>query len=133
MSRERKLSYELIWEDRGVLFRFRDVVTGDELVQSNLDVYANPKFESIEYEVAIFSDSVKFEASSETVRRVAEMDAAASKRNPKVVVAIVASQTVIRGLANLYRLQSEVAGGTWETEFFETEPDARRWLARTSC
>ncbi len=127
------MSYELIWENRGVVFRFRDIVTGDELVQSNLDVYADPKFERIEYELAIFSDSVKFEASSETVRRVAEMDAAASNRNPKVIVAIVASQLVIRGLVNLYRLQSEVAGGTWQTEFFETEPEARNWLAQTSC
>ncbi len=83
------MSYELIWENRGVVFRFRDVVTGDELVQSNLDVYADPKFESIEYELAMFSDSVEFEASSETVRRVANMDAEASKRNPKIIVAIV--------------------------------------------
>ena len=125
------MSYELIWEDRGVIFQFRDVVSGDELVQSNLDVYADPQFETIEYELAIFSDSVKFEASSETVRRVAEMDAEASQRKPKVIVAIVASQTVIRGLVNLYRLQSEVAGGTWRTEFFGTKQDARRWLTET--
>ena len=125
------MSYELIWEDRGVLFQFQNVVTGDELVQSNLDVYADPKFESIEYELAMFSDSVEFEASSETVRRVANMHAEASKRNPNIIVAIVASQLVIRGLANLYRLNSEIAGGTWETEFFETEQEAREWLART--
>jgi len=83
--------------------------------------------------LAIFSDTVKFEASSEMVRRVAEMDAAASKRNPNILVAIVASQTVIRGLVNLYRMQSEVAGGTWVTEFFETEPEARKWLEKPSC
>ena len=127
------MSYELIWENRGVVFQFRDVVTGDELVQSNLDVYSDPKFESIEYELANFSDTVRFEASSEMVRRVAAMDAAASKRNPNIIVAIVASQTVIRGLVNLYRMQSEVAGGTWVTEFFETEPEARKWLEKPSC
>ena len=123
------MPYELIWEDRGVLWRFRDVVTGDELVQANLDIYSDPKFESIEYELAVFSDSVVFKASSETVRRVAEMDARASKRNPKIVVAIVASQRVIQGLANLYRLQHEAVGGSWTTEYFETEEEARRWLA----
>ena len=66
------MSYELIWEDRGVLFQFWDVVSGDELVQSNLDVYADPRFESIECELVIFSDSVEFVASSESVRRVAK-------------------------------------------------------------
>ena len=125
------MPYELIWEDRGVLWRFRDVVTGDELVQANLDIYSDPKFESIDYELVIFSDSVVFEASSETVRRVAEMDTGASKKNPKIVVVIVASQTVIRGLANLYRIQHEVTGGPWKTEYFATEEEARRWLAET--
>ncbi len=125
------MPYELIWEDRGVLFRFWDVVTDDQLVQCNLDVYADPKFESIEYELAIFPDSMVFEASVATVRRVAEMDVEASGRNPKIVVAIVATQRVIRGLANLYRLQTEATGGLWKTAHFKTEEEARRWLAET--
>ena len=91
------MPYELVWEDHGLLFRFWDVVTGDELIQCNLDAYSDSRFESIEYELVVFSDSVKFEASSQTVRRVAEMDATASKRNPKIVAVIVASQLVIRG------------------------------------
>ena len=126
------MSYELIWEDRGVLFQFWDVVSGDELVQSNLDVYADPRFESIECELVIFSDSVEFAASSESVRRVAKMDATASQRNPNIVVAIVASQLVIQGLVNLYRLQSDFEGSTWETEFFETVDEARTWIAGKS-
>ncbi len=125
------MPYELMWEDRGVLWRFGDVVTDDELVQCNLDVYSDPKFESIEYELAIFPDSMVFEASVATVRRVAEMDVEASGRNPKIVVAIVATQRVIRGLANLYRLQTEATGGLWKTAHFKTEEEARRWLAET--
>ena len=125
------MPYEQIWEDRGLLFRFWDVVTDDELRQCNLEALSDPKFESIEYELAVFSDSVKFEASSETVRLVAQMDAGATKRNPKILVAFVASQLVVRGLVNLYRLQSEVAGGKWKTENFETEEEARKWLAET--
>ena len=118
------MPYDVVWENRGVVFRFWDVVTDDELVQSNLDVYSGNKFETIEYELAIFLDTVTFKASSATVRRVAKMDAEASKRNSKMVVAIVASQTVIRGLANLYRLESEASGGQWNTEYFESEADA---------
>ncbi len=125
------MPYEQIWEDRGVLCRFRDAVTDDDVVESSLERYADPKFENIEYELSIFSDSVVFEASTATVRRAVEMDVKASERNPKIVVAIVATQRVIRGLANLYRLQSEATGGRWETAYFETEEEARRWLAET--
>ncbi len=125
------MPYELIWEDRGVLCRFRDAVTDDDVVESSLERYADPKFENIEYELSIFSDSVVFEASTATVRRAVEMDVKASERNPKIVVAIVATQRVIRGLANLYRLQTEATGGLWKTAYFETEEEARRWLAET--
>ena len=125
------MPYELIWEDRGLLFRFWDVVTGDELVQCNLDAYSDPRFESIEYELVVFSDSVVFEVSTNKVRLVATMDSGASKRNPKIVVAIVTSQTLVHGLANLYRLQHEATGGSWRTEHFKTEEEARRWLAET--
>ncbi len=125
------MPYEQIWEDRGVLCRFRDAVTDDDVVESSLERYADPKFENIEYELSIFSDSVVFEASTATVRRAVEMDVKASERNPKIVVAIVATQRVIRGLANLYRLQTEATGGLWKTAYFETEEEARRWLAET--
>ncbi len=100
-------------------------------MDSSLERYSDPKFENIEYELSIFSDSVVFEASTATVRRAVEMDVKASERNPKIVVAIVATQRVIRGLANLYRLQTEATGGLWKTAYFETEEEARRWLAET--
>ena len=58
---ERELIYELIWEDRGLFTRFWDTVTGDEYVKSHLDGYSDPRFESIEYALDIFSDSVVFE------------------------------------------------------------------------
>ena len=125
------MPYELIWEDSGLLSRFSDVVTDDELLQCSLDAYSDPKIESIEYELVIYSDSVVVEASSGTVRRIAALDARASKGNPRKLIAIVASQRVIRGLTNLYRLQSEAEGSTWKTEYFETEEEARRWLAET--
>ncbi len=126
------MPYELIWEDHGVVFRFWDVITDDELVQSNLDVYSDPRFEKIEYELAIFQDSVTFAASAETVRHVAQLDAKASKKNSGIIVAIVASQMVIRGLANLYRLQHEVSSGQWTTKYFDSEEEARQWLAQSA-
>ena len=57
------------------------------------------------------------------------ISATASQRKPNFVVAIVAEQTVLHGLTNLYRLQHEAVGGHWKTEFFATEEAARRWLA----
>ncbi len=128
---ERELPYELIWEDRGLFTRFWDTVTDDEYVKSHLDGYSDPRFESIEYALDIFSDSMVFEVTGAAVRRMAEMDVGASKRNPKVLVVIVATQTVMRGVTNQFHLQHELMGGTWKPVYFETEEEARRWLAET--
>ena len=125
------MPYDLTWEDRGVVTRLRGVVTSDELIQIIRDQDSDPSFEGVEYILAVFSDSVVLEASSAAIRRAAEIDAGVSKRKPDVVVAIVASQTVIRGLSNLYRIQHEVMGGQWEMSIFETEEEARRWIAET--
>ena len=38
------MPYELIWEDRGVVFRFSDVADDDDLKQSNKEVFDNPRF-----------------------------------------------------------------------------------------
>ena len=123
------MPYEMIWEDRGVVSRYWGAVTGDELIQNNLDEKLDPRFDRCEYDLVIFTGSVVFDVSSSQLRFIAESDANASKEKPNFVVAIVASQTVIHGLTNLYRLQHEVSGGQWNVAYFATKAEARQWLA----
>ena len=125
------MPYELIWEDRGVVARIWGEQTSEEYVEWSGSIASDPRCESIVYQLVICSDSLVHKASIDAVRRVAELDARASKRNPNVVVAVVASEMVIRGMTNQYRLLHEAEGGQWKTAYFETEEEARRWLAET--
>ena len=83
------MAYELIWEDRGVVWRYRDVIAVDEVIQANLKIYPDPRFETLEYQLVIFSELVVYEPTAASVRRVAEMDASAELRNPNLVVGVV--------------------------------------------
>ncbi len=69
----------------------------------------------------------EFAASAETMRSVPRMDKDQAVRNPDVRAAIVATAALIRGMANIYTL----SGGDqfWEVKVFDTEADAREWLA----
>ncbi len=123
------MPYELIREDRGVVFRFWGVASDHDLRQSNLDFYDHPRFADVDYQLVDFTDVTKLDFSSNTVRLVAEWDAQASKRNPSLRVAIVGEDQLLLGLANMYRITFEIQGGPWEQSQFATVDEARAWLA----
>ena len=123
------MPYELIWEARGVVFRFSGVASDHDLRQSNLDFYDHPNFETVVYQIADFTDVTKLDFSSYTVRLVAERDAQASKRNPSLRVAIGGAEQLLIGLANMYRITFDIQGGPWEQDQCATVDEARAWLA----
>ena len=122
------MPYELSWEPSGVVFRFSGVVSDEDLVASNGEVYASPLFQTMKYQIVDFSMIDKLDVSYEIVRRVADSDRRASESNPDVKVAIITSAPFVRGMSNVYALSHEAKGGTWTTQIFEREEDARGWV-----
>ena len=125
------MPYELIWEDRGVVSRLWGEQTSDEYVEWSRSIASDPRCESIVYQLIICSDSLVIKVSGATIRREADRDARASQRRPKGALAVVGSESLVRGLNNQCRIQYEVMGGLWKIETFETEEEARRWIAET--
>ncbi len=125
----RLMPYELTWEARGVLFTFSGTASDDDLRQSNVDVYAHPKFASIDYEIADFTAVTRLQFSAEALRWTANADFDASQRNPGIRVAIVGTEPVLLGLANMYRALTDVRGNPWKQGQFATVDEARIWLA----
>ena len=123
------MPFELTWEDRGVLCRFSGIASDDDLRQANFNIYSNPKFEEIDYELIDFTDVTRLDFSSQVVRLTAGEDFRASKRNPSVRAAIVGEEKLLIGLANMYRITMDVQGATWEQGQFATVAEARAWLA----
>ncbi len=121
------MPYELSWEPLGVVFRFSGVVSDEELIASNEEVYTSRLFPAMKYQIVDFSMIEKLDVSSAVVRAVADSDRRAAKTNPDVKVAIITSEPFIRGMSNMYALVHEARGGRWAMELFEAEEDARAW------
>jgi hypothetical protein len=102
-------------------------MTDEDLIESNKEVYANPQFPNIRYEIFDVSGVTQFEVSSKAVSQVGAMDQEASRRNPNVRVAIITSEPFAIGLSRLYSRSHKAMGGTWRTEMFDTEEAARNW------
>ena len=125
------MPYNLCWEAEGAVFRFSGVVSNDDLIASNEEVYTSPCFSAMQYQIVDFSVIEAFDVDSATVRAVAASDVRAAQLNPDVKVAIITSATFLRGMSNMYALSHEAGGGSWVTETFEREEDARAWAVRS--
>lgn len=115
---------QTILEEYGFLTRWWGTVTAAELIQMQEEAHANPKFDSVHYSIHDFSecDAIVFEQSS--VEYMAAIDAAASKTNSTIKIAIVAANPdVVRGV-NGY----QSAGlNPFPLRFFSSLDEARAW------
>jgi len=127
------MPYRIIWENGGLVYRFSGGVSDEDLVGATEEVNAHPLFAAMSYQIVDFSVIDTFDASSVGVRRVASMDRLASETNPDVRVAIITSATFIRGMSRMYALGHGSEGGSWTTEVFESEEDARAWAISASA
>lgn len=122
------MAYELIWETRGVVCRFTGVASDQDLRAANLGMTEDPRFDCLEYQLVDFVDVETLDFTSNMIRWAASHDYQASMRNSSVRVAIVGDNTLLLGLANMYRALFDIEGGTWEQGQFNTVDEARVWL-----
>ncbi|MCW9014245.1 MAG: hypothetical protein OQL06_10710 [Gammaproteobacteria bacterium] len=124
------MSYNISWEENGVIISFLDEVTNDDLINANLEILDNPKFKKINYQLLDLINVTKYPIDSGAIRRVAELDAKAYKKNPNIKIALVANNVVAKGLLNMYTVYFELAGDDlrWKTGAFESIQDANKWL-----
>ena len=121
------MPYEVSWEPSGVVQRYSGVVSDEDVIAANREVYANPLLPAMKYQIVDFSTIEKLDVSNATVQAVAGMDERAAVLNPGVKVAIITSAPFVRGMSNMYALSHRARGGSWTTKSFEREEDARAW------
>lgn len=120
------MPYDTRWEAKGLYWRFHGEVSGREILQSNLDAYGDPRFEDLKYQIADFLEIELLEMEPIEVKKIAYLDNAAAKSNPRIRVAIVAQRESIEKYAALVEGYSGYSH--WETEVFENLGEARAWL-----
>lgn len=120
------MAYKTFWEERGIKWVFSGKLTNDDLLNCNKELYEDPRFLDIEYELCDFTDVEDFPIDSKVIRIVGEMDMEQSKKNSNIKVAIISNETVMFGLTRMY--EAAAFSSPWETQFFENEEDARAWI-----
>jgi len=119
------MSYEILWETKGVVKRFFGHVTSNELFQAGVDLQGNVRFDQLKYVINDFLGIQGFSFSSGDVEELSAIDNAASGTNKNLKLAIIASDPGIIALANQY---ASSPMNIYPFRIFSTLGDGRAWL-----
>lgn len=120
------MPYEAIWEDKGIYWKYQGILTGDDLLQSNMNIYGDSRFDNLRYQLVDMLDVESFDVETEAMEAVTAMDEAASQTNPSLIIAVVSAHIQAKQLVELY--ETTTGGAPWETEIFESVEEARAWI-----
>lgn len=120
------MSYTTEWKENGIRWTYCGVVTAKEVLESNLEIYGDDRFDSLAYELVDLSQAERLELTETQVKKIAYLDKATARSNPDMRVALVSKMELIKELFEMYARYSEES--PWEIEIFETVEEAREWL-----
>ena len=123
------MPYKITWETGGVLWSFHGTLTGEDALQANLDIYGDPRFDDLFYQIVDISGVERFAASSEDLEAAAAMDDAATISNPRLVVAVVAATSEAVQVAEAYA--AAMTTSCWKIRVFCSMEEARQWVRRS--
>lgn len=119
------MSYELIWEPRGVIKRYYGVLTSTDLVEPVERTEADPRFDRFRYVINDFLAVERMELAPFAVEHVAAVDHAAAKTNQNIWIAVVTTASEVIELVERY---AELSRNAYPTRVFDTMEQARSWL-----
>lgn len=120
------MAFITTWYPNGVGWTYSGTLTGEELLNSNFEIFGDKRFDDIRYQIVDLTAVEKVEVTESHMRKVAHLDMAAARTNPRVKVAVVTNNSAGRGLTSAYNQYTD-GKSPWVSETFTTLPEAEAW------
>lgn len=118
--------YQNIWEKEGLYRIFAEKVRGSDILDSNLSIHGDSRFDDINYVINDFTRILEFEVSDLDIDKVATIDKVAAMSKRRLKIAIVATLESLLDWVHLYCERME--DSPYECELFENYNDAYEWV-----
>lgn len=119
------MAYQNEWHEKGLCRVFTEKVSGDEILDANLTLHGDSRFDDIRYVINDFTQIVGFDVSGMDIDKVATIDNVASLSKARLKIAIVATADSLLDWVHLYC--AKMADSPYECEFFTNFDDAYQW------
>lgn len=120
------MPYKIEWNAETVIWTYTGRLTGEELLQSNMDIYGDERFDDLRYQIVDLRAVDEFVVDEHHMRKIAHLDRAAAYTNPRIRVAVVTSDQKGESMTDTYIEQSPEAH--WPTQTFYDFDQAIRWV-----
>lgn len=119
------MPYKSVWEERGLLTRWRGNATTAELIQMQERGHASPNFDFARYSIHDFSECEHFACDLEEIQYSAALDGAAAIANPNIKIPIVAASAEVINAIDHY-MKANLS--PYSLRFFTSMEEARVWV-----
>jgi hypothetical protein len=120
------MPYSINWEPDGIIWTFQRILTNRDVIEANLAIYGDPRFDDLRYQIVDLSGVERFDVSNEALQEAAAMDEAAALNNPNLVVAVVATGEEAMDVAETY--EAAMGSSRWKVRIFRSMKEAEQWV-----
>jgi hypothetical protein len=123
------MSYEMIWEAKGVYVTFWGNVDTQQVDSATCDMYNHKRFDDIDYFIWDATQIKNLDMTQDDTEIIAYTDNVASSYKNRLKGAFIASDPEVCEVVRQYIELSIAIGNPWEHRLFSDEIMARNWLA----
>ena len=121
------MSMQYKWEKNGLYRQFTNKICGEEVLNINLNMQGDSRFDDIRYVINDFTKIVDFDFSDIDIHKISAVDNAASKSNPNIRIALVSTLEPLLVWIKLYC--EKMKDSPYECEIFNNIDDAYKWVS----
>lgn len=121
------MPYQNSWEGNGLYRLFTGTISGQEIIQSNLELHGDARFYDIEFIVNDFTQITEFQFSEMELTSVVALDNVATMSKHTLKIAIVAThEALLKWISEYCKLMEE---SPYQCKIFDNLDDAFAWGA----
>jgi len=103
-----------------------ETVTGEEVIEAHKEIYNEENLKKQKYQIIDRSHCKEYDVSTADVQKIAEIDNAASKSNPNIIIALISPTEIQFGMSRMW--QSYVEESRFLTHVFRDRKSACEWI-----
>ena len=120
------MPYHIEWNADTVIWTYTGRLTGEEILQSNMDIYGDERFDTLRYQIVDLRGVEEFVVNKHQMHQIAHLDRAAAYTNPRIRVAVVTNAQEGESITNSYIEQA--SDSHWPTHTFYDLDKALTWV-----
>jgi hypothetical protein len=121
------MPYTTEWLNHGIIWTYTDILTGNELLESNLEIFGDERFDELRYQIVDLRAITAIQATESHMRKIAHLDMAAALTNSRIKIAVVFPTYSIDKRFHQQYLKYTDKKSPWETKDFASLAEAKAW------